>query len=138
MKQHRYTRKKERGQSLVEAALILPVLIMIMLGLLDLGRAYYSLVVLNDAADEGASYAAIRPNDVAGIQARSASASALLVTIETDDVSVTYAPGGTVPGQPITVTVTVEMVIYTPFVGALVSGNSLDLTGRSVHIIRSN
>lgn len=138
MKQQRCTRNKERGQSLVEAALILPVLIMVMLGLLDLGRAYYFLVALNDAADEGASYAAIRPNDVAEIQARSASASALLVTIEPDDVSVTYSPEGTWPGQPITVTVTVDMVIYTPFVGALVSGNSLDLTGRSVHIIRSN
>ena len=59
--------KRERGQSLVEAAFALPIVIMLMLGMLDLGRAFYILVELNDAADEGATYAALNYSDISGI-----------------------------------------------------------------------
>ena len=48
---------KENGQSLLEMALILPVLIIILAGVLDLGRLYYAYVSVTDAAAEGAAYA---------------------------------------------------------------------------------
>ena len=46
-----------RGQSLVELALLLPMLVMILLGALDLGRAYYSYAAVANATRTGAAYA---------------------------------------------------------------------------------
>ena len=125
-----------RGQSLVEVALVLPIIVMIMLGLLDFGRAFFTLVALHDAADEGASYASIRPNDVAGIQQRAVEASTHLVTVEESDVSVVY-PSSLTVGQPITVTVDFFFEIYTPFVEGLLPEGELTLQGSATHPIIS-
>ncbi|MHB1413914.1 MAG: TadE/TadG family type IV pilus assembly protein [Chloroflexota bacterium] len=46
-----------RGQSLVELALLLPMLVMILLGALDLGRAFYSYAAVANATRTGAAYA---------------------------------------------------------------------------------
>ncbi len=50
-------RRLTRGQSLTEFALILPILAMIMIGAIDLGRAYYIKVTLANAVRVGAEYA---------------------------------------------------------------------------------
>lgn len=58
--------KSERGQSLVEFALSLPVLLLLLTGLLDLGRAYYTYIALEEAAAEAALFLAIQtdcPNE---------------------------------------------------------------------------
>lgn len=52
----------ERGQSLVEFAITLPVLVLIMSGLMDLGRAYYTFIALEEAVAEAALYLAISPD----------------------------------------------------------------------------
>ena len=49
------------GQSMAEFALSLTLLIMLVSGLLDLGRAYFVYTQLEDAAGEGALYLAINP-----------------------------------------------------------------------------
>lgn len=128
--------KGRRGQSLVEAALALPILVMLMLGLLDLGRAYYAVVSLKDAADEGATYASIHPADVTGIRRRAADASRQLVEIDPNDVSVTYPPS-LQPGSPITVTTAYRLELFTPFVEGLVGDEWLTLEGRATHAIMS-
>ena len=51
----------ESGQSLVEFALSLTVLILIVSGLLDLGRLYYIYVALEDGVGEAALYLSINP-----------------------------------------------------------------------------
>jgi Flp pilus assembly protein TadG len=49
------TRWRSRaGQSLVEMAMVLPVLVFLTFGLLDFGRAYYFQVSITNAAREGA------------------------------------------------------------------------------------
>lgn len=55
-------KKREQGQSLVEFAITLPVLLLIMSGLLDLGRAYYTFIALEEAVAEAALYLAISPD----------------------------------------------------------------------------
>lgn len=59
--------RSERAQSLVEMALALPVLLMLLLGAADLGRAYYAYVAITNAAREGARYGASNPGDPSGI-----------------------------------------------------------------------
>jgi hypothetical protein len=56
-----YARQHEKGQSLVEMALALPLLLLILAGLLDLGRVYFTYLTIQDAATEGASYLAVNP-----------------------------------------------------------------------------
>jgi PKD repeat protein len=50
-----------RGQSLVEFALVLPVLLLLVLMALDFGRVFLGWVVLNNAARIGAQYASLHP-----------------------------------------------------------------------------
>lgn len=60
----------EKGQSLVELALLLPVLIMLLMGTVDLGRAFYTYVAITNAAREGARYGASFPTVNSGIRDR--------------------------------------------------------------------
>jgi len=53
--------KASHGQSLVEWAITLPILLMLFCGVFDLGRAYFALVMLNNAVSEGAHWAALYP-----------------------------------------------------------------------------
>ena len=53
------TRDLHTGQGLAELALILPLLLTILLGTLDLGRAFYTYIALTNAAREAARYAAV-------------------------------------------------------------------------------
>lgn len=54
-------KNREEGQSLVEMAISLPVILLILSGLLDLGRIYYLNIALEEAAAEAAVYLAISP-----------------------------------------------------------------------------
>ena len=60
-------RQNEDGQALVEFALILPVILLVMVGMLEFARAWNLHQVMTDAAREGARRAAIhdvgQPNE---------------------------------------------------------------------------
>jgi PKD repeat protein len=58
----RRTTSASRGQALVEMAVILPVLLLLLLMAVDLGRVFFGWVGLQNAARIGASYAAIHPD----------------------------------------------------------------------------
>lgn len=57
-------RSSDRGASLVELALVLPLLALLAFGTVDLARAYRLDVRLTSAAREGAAFAQTEPNDV--------------------------------------------------------------------------
>jgi len=50
------------AQSLVEFALVLPLLLLLILAAMDIGRMFYTKMVLTNAAREGANYLAYYPN----------------------------------------------------------------------------
>ena len=54
-------RDTERGQSLVETALVLPILILILAIVIDAGRLFDAAIVLVQAAREGARFATVQP-----------------------------------------------------------------------------
>lgn len=51
--------RSEKGQALVEFALVLPLLLTLLCGIIDFGWLYYNQITLNNAAREGARYAVI-------------------------------------------------------------------------------
>ncbi|MCC7118869.1 MAG: pilus assembly protein [Anaerolineales bacterium] len=63
-------KKSERGQSLVELAISLPVILLLMIGAVDFGLAIYAYLSIRDAAQEGALYASINPGNTAEIENR--------------------------------------------------------------------
>jgi Flp pilus assembly protein TadG len=56
-------RKDERGQSMVEMALILPILLLLLVGILDVGRVIYSYAHLQMAAQETVRLGGLDKND---------------------------------------------------------------------------
>ena len=50
--------RRRRGQALVEFAIALPILILLVAGVIELGRGYAMAVATSDAARDGARYAA--------------------------------------------------------------------------------
>jgi hypothetical protein len=56
------------GQSLVEFALLLPVFVLAIVVIFDLGRAVYYYSAIYNAAREGVRYGAVQPNDLIGIR----------------------------------------------------------------------
>ncbi len=53
----------EKGQSLLELSMVMVVLLILLAGIVDLGRMMYEYLTMRDAAQEGAGYAAVFPAD---------------------------------------------------------------------------
>ncbi len=73
-----------RGQALVEFALVIPIFLLLLISLFDLGRAVFAYNTLTNAAREGARTAIVN-QDVPTIVARAKSETAI---VELDDPSV--------------------------------------------------
>jgi len=83
------------AQGLVEFALTLPILLVIVIGALDFGMAFYAKVVLTNSAREGANYMVYNAGDVAGtktaVQMEGANSG---VVIDAADIQVQCLVGG--------------------------------------------
>jgi Flp pilus assembly protein TadG len=55
-------RLQEKGQSLLEMAFVLPILLLLLVIVVDAGRAFDALIVLTNAAREGARFATLEPS----------------------------------------------------------------------------
>jgi len=60
-------RNKEKAQSMVEFALFYMILLVLLSGVIDIGRAFFAYMALRDAAQEGATYASLFPADTSGV-----------------------------------------------------------------------
>jgi len=58
----RYHAKHEGGQDLIEAALVMPVLLLIILGIMEFGIIVWNYNAISNAAREGARYGIVRPD----------------------------------------------------------------------------
>lgn len=136
--------QRKKGQSLVEFTLLLSILLIIVMGLLDIGRVYFTYLALQDLAGEGASYGAVYPSRIDSTdepdpnnvlyRVRSAAPSGMLV--DPADLNITVStPSGTDPGDFITVTVVANYTLLTPFVGSIVGSQNLPLSASTTTII---
>ncbi|HEY8838486.1 MAG TPA: TadE family protein [Dehalococcoidia bacterium] len=66
----RRTVAESNGQAIIEFALLLPLFLLLLFGIIDFGRAYSASVTLTNAAREGARYGVIQPTNTSGIISR--------------------------------------------------------------------
>jgi Flp pilus assembly protein TadG len=109
-----------RGQGLLEFVVSLAVLILIFLGVFDLGRAFHSFIVITNAAREGAYYGSMHPKDEIGIKARVINeAQNSGVIIDGDrvyvDTEIDAGSGNPVSGAPMCVTVEYDFFLVTTY-----------------------
>lgn len=119
----------ERGQSLVELALVFTILVLLVAGVIDLGRAFFTYTALRDAAQEGATYGAIDPTNTSGIQERAwDNLENVVSNPESDvDVSVTII-GGACLGNIIQVDVDyTQFPITMPFLGTIIGSQTFPI-----------
>jgi Flp pilus assembly protein TadG len=86
------TRKGERGQALAEFALILPLILFFIAGIVEFGRAWNVKQAVTDAAREGARYTVVKDPDVtlADVEAKVEERLAL-ASIEQSDIVISSA-----------------------------------------------
>src|SRR5438552_2516503 len=104
--------RSERGQALVEAALLLPILCVLAMGAIDFGRAFYIQNALANAARDAARFASVDPSNTSCIRTEAQRHSAL-ANLQSANVTITE-PGTVDLGQPVTVAVQAS---YRPLVG---------------------
>ncbi|WP_407709787.1 TadE/TadG family type IV pilus assembly protein [Arthrobacter nitrophenolicus] len=107
---------KERGAVAVEMAIVLPLLLLILLGIIEFGRVYNVQVSLTQAAREGARYAAIHHAD-AGLDVQ-ATALAAAPALSGLGVSVTDNASSCSSGSDVQVTTSVSLPSLTGFLDA--------------------
>jgi len=129
--------KRDLGQTLVEMALVFPIIILMVMGIFDLGRAVWQAGTVAEAAREGARYAATSPADCTGI-VNTATKAAIGVKLASSSPIVISEPS-TPPAQlgaPVTVTVRATFSPVTPLI-AKFTGSSITITRASTMIIEN-
>jgi len=121
--------REQRGASAVEFALILPLLIVLVIGIAEFGRAFQVQCTLSAAAREGVRTMALQDDQVqAKAMVRSvASSLAPAITDRQIAISPPSCPATYVPGASVRVTITYRMPFLTGFFGS-----GVDLTGTGV------
>lgn len=117
----------EKGQSLVEFALVLPLLILLLFGIIDFGRIFHAYLTLDHAGREAARAASIGKDDtsIKNVAVNNASS----INLKEEKVSI-FPVGSKSSGSDVTITITYPVDFLTPVIGKLIS--PLTLTDTTV------
>ena len=128
----------ERGQSLVEFAISLVILLFLFAGMIELGIALFQYVQLRDAAQEGALYGSACECSVTEIENRAINSSSTPINLLLDPgVNVTVEvkdklgnpKASMCEGDALTVKVAYAHKIFMPFVPQLLGVSHINLVG---------
>lgn len=131
----------EKGQSLVEMALTLTIVLTLIAGAFDFGFAFFRYVELRDAAQEGAIFGSVFPGDEAAIINRIRTSSTLstillnsldFVNPLESDITIT---GAACTGSEITVRLVHHYQLTMPFIGAIIGSQTIPLTAQVTNTI---
>ena len=125
MKFKRYLMPK--GQDLVEYALLLPFMLMLIMGIFDLGRVTFLYSTITNISREGARYGVVHQCETAEVIAAAKDKS---IGIDHGDlfINVTWNPSDCIPDTPgsgtVTVSVSFDFLPLTPFIANILGGSS--------------
>ena len=124
-------RRANRGQGVVEMALALFILAFLLVGIVDIGRAFHHYIVITNAAREGARYGSRFPEDQSGIL-NTAIQEALNsgITIEAGDITITGLNGE--ENDPIQVEIKYQLPTI---IGGLIGLDELTLRSNTTMVI---
>jgi len=109
--------RSERGQSLLEFALVLPVFLVLVFGIIDFGLGLRAWISITNSAREGARIGAVR-GTCDEIRQQVKDTSGGLVTSD-DQIEITPEDCVWTAGESVTVTVSYEYDLITPLGGML-------------------
>lgn len=120
--------KNQSGQALAEVALILPILLLVVCGALEVGQVLHLSLAVDHSSREGARLGALGSTDTEII----ACVLGQLPSTDPSRLEVTIMPGptGRIRGAPLSVTVRYPHRFITPLVGAMLGGEFW-VTGRT-------
>ena len=134
----KYTLKNSRGQSLVEFALALPILLLIVIGIIQFGIVWYSQVTITSASREGARMASVGDNDdiiKSRVNSITFGIPFLYVDVETD---ISIEPDPKIVGQEVRVTVSGEVDVIIPFIDFFLSQDKFRIYSQTAMRYQSN
>ncbi len=150
MKTRLNSKSRESGQSIVEFAVSAMIILMLLVGIADFGRALFTYIALRDAAQEGAVYGSICPLDSSMIESYARKASSFPINLsDTSAVHFTcvYTNGGggacgsntPSPGVGIKVTISYpDFQITMPLLGTILGKQTLPLSAEVIDTILRN
>ncbi len=121
--------KSEQGQAIVEFALVLPVLLMLLCGIIDFGWIFGNQLAANNAAREAARYTAVHYYDSTPAVALGAAENVVTnraPTLTSPEVTLT------VSGDQVTILVTSQVDVLTPIVSAFFTDGEYTATAQCV------
>lgn len=125
----RANRDRQKGQALVEMALVLTILLALLMGTIDMGRALHSYLVLEHASREGARVGALGQGD---LRIDETVRNALSPVVDRTKVVVAITPpeSARTRGTALSVRVTYPMEYLFPYLKSLLG--TLNLAGETV------
>lgn len=108
------SRRRDRGAAAVEFAFIVPLLVLVVLGIAEFGRAYYLQTTVSNAAREGARVMALSDDQARAREAAKTAAT----TVSLADSQITFSTGSCSADTQVTVTVSYPMEFLTGMFGA--------------------
>lgn len=123
--------REQRGQTAVEFALVAPVLIVLLLGIIQVGVAFHDYVTLTDAARAGARQAIVVRFNGGDLTAAQQAVRNSASTLDQSQLGVSITdPSWTTSGSVVTVTTTYPYSINIPLLGIQVVKGNLTATAK--------
>lgn len=120
--------KKRRGQAMVEFAMVLPIFILLVMGIMEFGLLFHEYMVVTAASREGARAAAVGGTDAEVTTAAKNAAS----SVNKGLLNATVTPSTRLKGTSVTVTVSNPVKINTPLISAMFPVNPILVSGSTV------
>ncbi|WKY48737.1 TadE/TadG family type IV pilus assembly protein [Eubacteriaceae bacterium ES3] len=118
--------KNEKGQSVIELAITLPVLIMILSAIVDFGWLFMHQNIIDYCSRDGARYAVVHSDSTIAIKN-------YVLSIAPDDMSdsmeidVTFTDPADPTEGDVIVTINSDVAVLTPIVGLFLPGDTINL-----------
>ncbi|HHW23040.1 MAG TPA: pilus assembly protein [Clostridiaceae bacterium] len=119
-----------KGQSLVETAIMIPVILLIILGIIDFGLLFNNYILITNASREGARLAALGVSDSEIIQA----VHDMTPTLDSAKMSVQISPSPSLRkrGDQVKVKITYNSRLITPLIDKFFADGTAKLKAESV------
>ncbi|HHV18663.1 MAG TPA: pilus assembly protein [Thermoanaerobacterales bacterium] len=122
---------RQKGQTLVELALVLPIIILILFGILEFGRIFHSYIVITNAAREGVRLGAVGKQDEEIISRIREAAPLYEADSRLQVTRLEPNESARTSGLPLTVEVTYDVELVTPLFSSVLP-NPVTLKSKAV------